>query len=119
MYPVKKQATKQPNIFEKAGFPAKLRLFFCAKLFIVWTVGRPTLQRKIFLCIVGSGRSRQHCIAYFPAKTCLCAHGQHCTSNFFVQCCLRRIQTTLTRQYSYAMLPQHDQYNIVHRLFSS
>ena len=30
-----------------------------------------------------------------------------------VQCCLRRIWTTLTRQYSYAMLLQHGRYNIV------
>ena len=41
---------------------------------------------------------------FFPVQSCSWAMGQHCTSNFLVQCCLRRIWTTLTRQYSYAML---------------
>ena len=48
--------------------------------------------------------------AGFPAKVYLCALGQHCVTNFLVQCCLRRIWTTLTRQYSYAMLFQHGQH---------
>ena len=51
--------------------------------------------------------------AGFPAKVYLCALAQHCTSNFLVQCCLRRIWATLTRQYSYAMLSQHGRHNIV------
>ena len=41
----------------------------------------------------------------------------HCTSNFLVQCCLRRIQTTLTRQYCYAMWSQHGRYNIVQVIY--
>ena len=45
---------------------------------------------------------------YFPAKRWLCGLSQHCTSNFLVQCCLRRIRTTLNIQYSYAMLSQLD-----------
>ena len=41
---------------------------------------------------------RQHCLGYFSAKRCLCALGQHCTSNFLVQCCLKRILTILYRE---------------------
>ena len=67
------------------------RLFSCAKM--LWV----NIAQGIFLCNVGTGRSRQHCIGYFPAKTCLCALSQHCTSNFSVQCSLRRIWTTLTK----------------------
>ena len=44
-----------------------------------------TIAQVIFLCNVGSGRSRQHCIGYFSVKACLCTLGQHCTSN--LQCC--------------------------------
>ena len=78
-----------------------------------WAVGI-NIAQVILLCNVGAGRSKQHCIGYFPAKTCLHALDQHwhCTSNFLVQCCLR-CRTILTRQYSYAMLSQHGQYNIV------
>ena len=50
------------------------RLFFCAK----WA----NIAKIIFLSNVVSGRSRQHCIIYFPVKTCLCALGQLCASNF-------------------------------------
>ena len=46
-----------------------------------------------------------------------CALGKHCLSNFLVQCCLRRIWTKLTKQYSYAMLSQHGRYNIVWVIF--
>ena len=49
------------------------------------------IGKEIFRAWLAQSRSRQHCIAYFPVKTCLYALGQHCTSNFFVQCCLRRI----------------------------
>ena len=42
----------------------------------------------------------------------MCALTQHCTSNFLVQYCLRRIWATLTRQYFYAILPQHGRHNI-------
>ena len=41
--------------------------------------------------------------AGFPAKVCLRALVQQCTSNFLVECCLRHIWATLTSQYSYAM----------------
>ena len=34
----------------------------------------------------------------------MCALSQHCGSNFLVECCLRCLWTTLTRQYSYAWL---------------
>ena len=91
------------------------RLFSCAKLFMGCG---PTLYKQlIHLCSVDTGRSRQHCIGYFPAKTCLCALGQHCTSIFFVECCLRRVWTTLTLQNFYRMLSQHGQYNIVQVIF--
>ena len=65
----------------------------------------------------GTWRLRQHCIGSFPAKTCLYALGQHCASNCLVQCCLRRVWTTLTGQYSYAMLSQHGRYNIAQVIF--
>ena len=42
-----------------------------------------------FLCNGATCRLRQHYIGHFPAKTFLCALGQHCTSNFIKQCCLR------------------------------
>ena len=37
----------------------------------------------------------QHFRGYFPHKSCLLAMGQHCASNFLVQCWPRQIQTTL------------------------
>ena len=68
---------------------------------------RINIAQVVFVCNVGTCRSRQHYIGYFPAKPCLSALGQYCTSNFLVQCSPRRIWTTLIRQYSYAMLSQH------------
>ena len=38
------------------------------------------IAQVAFLCKVSTGRLRQHCIGYFPAKRCLCAMGQHCTT---------------------------------------
>ena len=75
------------------------------------------IAQVYFLCNVGPGKSRQHCIGHFPAKTCLCALDQHCTSYFLVQCYLISIWTTLTGQYSYAMLSQQGRYNIVQVIF--
>ena len=56
----------------------------------------------IVLCYVGPSRPRQHCVGYFPAKACLCAQSQYCTSNFLVQYCPRRTWTTSCVRYSYA-----------------
>ena len=42
----------------------------------------------IFQCYVGQAKSRQHFIGYSPAKKCLHALEQHCTSNFLKQYCL-------------------------------
>ena len=39
----------------------------------------------IVLRNVGPRRPREHCVGYFPAKTCLRAQDQYCTSNFLVQ----------------------------------
>ena len=39
------------------------------------------------------------------------------TSNFLVECCLRRTWATLTGQYSHAILCQHGRYNIVQVIF--
>ena len=59
------------------------RLFFCAKMFV--DCGSSLIIASVILmCNVGSDRSRQNSIAYFPTKTCLCAIGQHCTSNFSI-----------------------------------
>ena len=52
----------------------------------------------IFLCNVVPARSIQHCIGYFPHKSCLLAMGQHFTGDFFVQCWPRQIQTTLHKK---------------------
>ena len=71
------------------------------------------IAQAVFVFNVGTGRSRQHCIGYFPAKACLSALGQHCTNNFLVQCSLRRIWTTLTRQYSFVMLSHHGRYKML------
>ena len=84
-------------------------IFLCKVVYGLWV----NITQLTFLCNFDTGRSRKHYICYFPAKTCMCALRQLCTSNFFVQYCLRRIWTTLTRQYSYAMLSQHGQYNVV------
>ena len=75
------------------------------------------IARVVSVCNFGQSRSRQHCIGYFPAKMCLSALGQHCTSNFLVQCSLRNIWTILARQYSYVILCQHGRYNIVSVIF--
>ena len=56
-----------------------LQIIFLSKVALgLWV----NISQVIFLCNVGTGRSRQHCIGFFPAKTCLRALGQHCTSNF-------------------------------------
>ena len=67
-------------------------IFLCKVADGLWI----NIAQVIFLCNIGTGRSKQHFIGYFPAKACLCTLGQHCTSNFLVQCCLRRIWRTLT-----------------------
>ena len=71
------------------------------------------IVQVIVLCNVSPSRPIQHCVGYFSAKTCLFAQGQYCTSNFLMQCCLTRIRTTLSTQYSYAMLSQLDRHNIL------
>ena len=76
------------------------------------------ISQVVFVYLVVTGRLRQHCIGCFPAKTCLSALGKHCTSNFNVQCSLRRISITLTRKYSYAMLSQYGWYNIALVVFA-
>ena len=90
------------------------RLFFCAKMFV--DCGSSLIIASVILmCNVGSDRSKQNFIAYFPTKTCLCALGQHCTSNFSInfsisnctsqhwlgnipmQCCPSMVNATLHR----------------------
>ena len=56
----------------------------------------------IVLCNLGPSRPKQNRVGYFPSKSLLLAQGQYCTSNFLVQCCLRRIWTTLSIRFSYA-----------------
>ena len=55
--------------------------------------------------------------AGFSAKVYPCALSQHCANTFFVQCYLRHIWTTLTRQCSQAMFFQLGQHNIVQVIF--
>ena len=99
-------------------WPTKIRItlqiiFLCKVVHGIWV----NIAQVTFLCNVGTCRLRQQCIGYFPVKMCFCALGQHRTSNFLVQCCLRVVWTTLTRQYSYAMLSQHGRYNILQVIF--
>ena len=82
-------------------------IFLCKVVYGLWA----NIAQVFFLCKFGPARSRQHYIGYFPERG-LCALAHHYTNNFLVQCCLRCIQTTLAR-YSYEMLPQHDQRNII------
>ena len=54
------------------------------------------IDQIISLCNVVPAWLMQHCMAYFPYKSCLLAVGQHCTGDFFVQYWPRQIQTTLS-----------------------
>ena len=66
----------------------RCRLFFGAKLFVD--------------CGPAS-RLNNAPYGYFLVKRWLCGLGQHCISNFLVQCCLIHIWTTLNIWYSCAM----------------
>ena len=55
-------------------------IFLCKVVHGLWV----NIVQVIFLCNVGTDRSRQHCVGYFPAKTYLHDLGQHCTSNFLM-----------------------------------
>ena len=69
------------------------------------------LCAKLFCAMLAQTKQtkRQHCVGYFPAKICLCAQGQYCTSNFLLQCCFRRIWTTLCRPIKYWAIPEKKQ----------
>ena len=60
------------------------------------------IVQLIVLCNLGPSRPKQNCVGYFPSKSLLRAQSQYCTSNFLVQCCLRRIWTTLSIRFSNA-----------------
>ena len=53
------------------------------------------IDKTIFLCNAVPAWSIQHCIGYFPHKSCLLPMGQHYIVDFLVQCWPRQIQTTL------------------------
>ena len=55
----------------------------------------------IVLCNLGPSIPKQNFVGYFPSKSLLRAQFQYCTSNFLVQCCLRRIWTTLSIRFFY------------------
>ena len=88
-----------------------------ANYFPMQNYSQVKIAQVVFLGNVGTDRSRQHSIGYFPAKMCLHTLGQHCTGNFLVQCYLRRIWTILTRQYFCAVLSQYGRYNILQVIF--
>ena len=71
-----------------------------------------TVAQVISLCNVAPNRTRQHC-RLFSCKNLFLGCGPTGTSNFLVQCCLRRIWTTLSIQYSYAIQPHLNRHNIV------
>ena len=60
------------------------------------------MYQVIILCNLGRSRPKQNCVGFFLSKLLLRAQGQYCTSNFLVQCCLRRTWTTLSIRFSYA-----------------
>ena len=103
-------------------FQSMLAPVHCCPASRKWTP-EPTLNRKNQDCLVilrTKLKSRLRDIlqtVVFPAKVYLCALGQHCASNFLMQCCLRRIWTTLTKQFSYARLSQHGWYIIIWVIF--
>ena len=87
-------------------WPTKIRVTLQIIFMIIFKVVHglwANIAQTTFSCNASTSRLRQHCIGYFPAKTCLCNLGQHCTINLHVQCCIRRIWATLTRQYSNAV----------------
>ena len=93
------------------GLAKILVIFLCKGVCGLWA----NIAQVIFLCNIGSGKLRQHCIQLFPEKRLLCGLSQHCiTINFLVQCCLRRIWALLSIQYPYTMLSQFDRYNTVY-----
>ena len=65
------------------------------KHWLEWGLWANTVE-VIVLFNVGTSKPRQHCTDYFPPKTCLCAMGQHCISNFLVPCCLKSTWTTFS-----------------------
>ena len=54
------------------------------------------MYQVIILCNLGRSRPKQNCVGFFLSKLLLRAQSQYCTSNFLVQCCLRRTWTTLS-----------------------
>ena len=98
-------------------FQSKSAPVHCCPASCKWT-SKPTLNKKsqdcsVIQCPVKTRLPDILETAGFSAKVYLYALSQHCASNFLVQCCLRHIWTTLTRQYSLAMLFQHGQHNTV------
>ena len=69
---------------KKSGFTFSIKL----KTKFAWSHGL-NIAQVISLENAGQARSREDFKGYFPAKILLWALGQHCSSNFLVQCCLR------------------------------
>ena len=80
-----------------------------------WAVGQQCTGNFLVQCW---HRQIRHCIyRLFSCKNVSACSGPTLHKNFLVQCSLICIWTTMTRQYSYAMLPQHGRYNIVQVIF--
>ena len=88
------------------------------------------ITKVILLCNVGSGRSRQHCIAYFPVKIVVVIIRLKCfyVSMYLSVCpwaniaevifCIMLPQMYLNNiDQTYTMLSHHGQYNIVQVIF--
>ena len=77
-------------------FPVNIAKFL--KIFFLQNTssGCFCILQVIVLSNIGPSRPSQHCVDCFPAKTCLCALGQHCTSSALVQCSFRRIRQHCT-----------------------
>ena len=73
------------------------RLFSCKNM-SVCQMYLDNIDETIFPCNVVPAWLIQHCLGYFPHKSCLLAMGQHCTGKNLVQCCPRGFRQHCTRK---------------------
>ena len=92
-----------------------LGFFLCS---VVWSL-LDNIVQGFYLCNVVPRVLRQHWAGFFPVRCCLEPLGQHCTRflQLLVQCCPKRIKTTLDRFFSCAMLSGPSRPTL-HRLFT-
>ena len=79
-----------------------LDFFLCS---VVWSL-LDNIAQGFYLYNFVPRVLRQYWTGFFPVCCCLEPQGQHCTKvlKLLVQCCPKRIKTTLNRIFSWAML---------------